>query len=107
MRELEIATSNILRSVERFQFNDRSTVIVADPERHGGRAVLDEYPAHIGLSWKQIFDRGYGGGIKTQNAIARHRAAPQVAVSIQEGVIRIGVRRRHVPFLESLLLDIE
>src|SRR4029077_20393259 len=76
------------RLFERLQTDNRSAVIAPDPERDGRGRVVDEHAADVRLARPQILDGRSSHGIEPQDAVAGHRSAPQLAVLVDEDVVR-------------------
>src|SRR3979411_2187553 len=64
------------RLIQRLQLDDGGVVVVAGPEGHRRRRIVDEDAPDIGLLRQQILCRLPARRIEAQHAVARHRAAP-------------------------------
>src|SRR5258706_473786 len=62
--------SNLLRAIQRFQFEDCSAMVAGDPESRPCSRAVDERPANRRFSWEQIFDHLAADWIKPNNVVA-------------------------------------
>src|SRR5579871_5997488 len=89
-----------LSSIQRLDLDDRTLVVVADPERHRRGGIVDEDAADVGLARQQILDKLAGLRIEPRHPVVEHRSGPYLAVLIDPHVVGRRPRGWHLPFPE-------
>src|SRR5439155_9373162 len=93
--------------VERFDFDDRRTVVAADPERTWTLRIVDVDAADVGRARQHVFRVLAALDIEACHTVGQHGPGPRLAVAAGYGVVRRAPRRGHLPLGHAFGLGIE
>lgn len=94
-------------SVQRFDFDDGSTVIAANPEAYRRCRVVYKYSANVCWPRQQIINHLAGFCVQPCHLVRDHRSGPCVLVFVESDIIGRCPARGELPLLELLRSGIE
>src|SRR5207247_10890252 len=79
--------------IQRFDLDDRGTVIVTDPERSGILRIVDIHAQDVGRTRQHVFGVLSVSGVEPRDPVCQHGSGPCITIAIQQGGVWRASRR--------------